>query len=127
MKREEGVERFHFPPPCTGQGTWASYLIVTVRVVGDGKDGDNVVFGKQANQCGHRWVVLGLILGVGACGIQVALLIIAVHDAGQHVGTISLIVEGRLGGEHQQVGAVRSPANVPLQGKEGRPTKQAAC
>lgn len=119
---EEGLRNSVSSPLCLipmCPGSQVSHLIVAVRIVGDGKDGDNVVLGEQAHQCGHRWVVLCLVLGVGAHGIQVALLIIAVHDAGQHVGTISLIVEGGLGGKHQQVCAVSPPADVPLEGKEG--------
>lgn len=92
----------------------ATYLIVAVGVVGDSKDGDNVVFAKQAHQCGHRRVILCPVLSVGACGVQVAPLVIAIQDAGQHVSTVSLVVESRLSGEHQQVGAVRAPADVTL-------------
>lgn len=90
-ERDDGVSE----APCAlSGGAWAPHLVVAVGVIGDGKDGDNVVFGEQAHQRWHRRVVLCLVLGVGACGIQVALLVIAAHDAGQHVGTVGLIVKG---------------------------------
>ena len=70
------------------------HLVVAVGVVGDGEDGDDVVSAEQAHQGGYRRVVLRPVLGIGARGVQVALLIVALHDAGQHVGTVGLVVEG---------------------------------
>ena len=119
-------EKFHgsLPEPREAK---VPHLVVAIGVVGDGEDGDDVVLAEQAHQGGHRWVVLHLVLGVGARGVQVALLVITPHDAGQHVGPVGLVVEGRLGGENQQVGAVGAPADVPLgRARRGVPVEQAA-
>lgn len=53
-------------------------------------------------------------MGVFALGVQVAVLVVALQDAREHVDTISLVVKRRLGGEHQQVSTVSSPANLLL-------------
>lgn len=91
-----------------------SDLVVRVGVVGDSKDGDDVVFLQQADQHGDGGVILLDVLCVFACGVQVAELIVARQDPRQHVGAIVLVVEGRLGGEHEEMCAVWAPANIVL-------------
>ena len=43
------------------------------------------------------------------------MLVVARQDARQHVSTVSLVVEGRLGGENQDVCAVVSPTDLILE------------
>lgn len=75
-----------------------------------------------------RRVVLHLVLSVGARGGPGGTPRRSPHDAGQHIGPVGLVVEGRLRWRtHQQVGAVRAPA-VSLWGEqEWVPVEQAAC
>lgn len=75
-------------------------LIVCVGVVGDGQDGDDVVFAQYTDQRGYWRVILGYILCVFAFCVQVAKLVIAWQNAWQHISTIRLVVEGWLGGEN---------------------------
>ena len=89
-------------------------LVVRVWVVGNSKYGDDVVFAKHADQRGYWWVILFGILCVFALWVQVALLVVAWHDAGQYVSAICLVVEGWLGGENQEMRAVVSPTNPIL-------------
>lgn len=93
-------------------------------MVCDGEDGDNVVFAQQADQGGHRGVVLPGVLCVFPIGVQVALLVVAWHDARQHVGTVRLVVEGRLGGEDQEVGGMATPADLFLEGRKRKETER---
>lgn len=94
--------------------TKSTNLIVSVGVVGDSKNGNDVMFAQQADQCGYGRVILIYILCVFALRVQVAALVIARQDAGQHVGAVSLVVEGRLGGENQQMCAVVAPTDLIL-------------
>jgi len=83
-------------------------------VVGDGEDGDDVVLGEQADQRGYRRVILLHGLGVFARRVEVAALVVARQDARQHVGAVRLVVEGRLGGENQEMRAAAAPADLIL-------------
>lgn len=83
-------------------------------MVGDSKDGDDVVFAQQTDQCGYGRVILFYILCVFVICVQVALFVIARQDARQHVGAVSLVVEGRLGGENQEMRAVVAPTDLIL-------------
>lgn len=91
-------------------------------MVGDGKDGYDVVLAQQTHEGGHRGIVLLGVVGVGAVLAQVALLVVTLQDPRQHIGAVGFIVEGRLSGEDQQVSAVLPPANALLgpQRWEGR-------
>lgn len=55
--REGGRERspldFHPTPTPLPSEASAPHLIIAVGIVGDGEDGDNVVFAKQAHQGGY--------------------------------------------------------------------------
>lgn len=48
---------------------WSPHLIVAVGVVGDSKDGDDVVLAQQAHQGGHRRIILLGVIHVGAIGV----------------------------------------------------------
>lgn len=83
-------------------------------MVGDRKDGNDVVFAQQADQRGYGRVILVYILCVFVICVQVALFVVARQDAGQHVRAVSLVVKGRLGGENQEMRAVVTPADLIL-------------
>ncbi len=84
-------------------------------MVGDSKDGNDVVFAQQTDQRGDGRVILVYILCVFAVCVQVAALVVALQDARQHVSTIRLVVEGRFGGENQEMCAEVAPADVILE------------
>lgn len=50
------------------------------------------------------------------------MLVVARQDARENIDTVWLVVEGRLGGEDQEMSTVTAPANVILAGgqEEGR-------
>lgn len=56
-------------------------LVVCVGMVGDGKDGNDVVFAQQPDQGGDGWIVLGDVFCVFPIRIQVTELIVAFQDA----------------------------------------------
>lgn len=56
-------------------------LVVCVGMVGDGKDGNDVVFAQQPDQRGDGWVILGDVFCVFPIWIQVTELIVAFQDA----------------------------------------------
>lgn len=84
-------------------------------MVGDSKDGDDVVFAQQADQRGDGRVILMDVLRVFPSCIQVAALVVALQDARQHVGAVGFVMKGRLGGENQQMCAVAAPTDLILQ------------
>lgn len=68
-------------------------LVVCVRMVGDSKDGNDVMFAQQTDQCGYGWVILIYVLCIFPGWIQVAALVIAFYDARQNISTISFIMK----------------------------------
>lgn len=90
-------------------------LVVCVGMVGDRKDGNDVVFAQQTDQRGYGRVVLVDVFCVFSSWIQVTLLVVAFQDARQHVDAVGFVMKGRLGGENQQMCAVAAPTDLLLQ------------
>lgn len=57
------------------------------------------------------------VLRVFAQRVQVAKLVVARQDAGQHVSAVGLVVEGGLGGENQEMRAAVAPTDFILEGE----------
>lgn len=63
-------------------------------MVGDGKDGNDVVFAQQPDQRGDGWVILSDVFCVFPIWIQVTELVVAFQDARQHVGAVGFVMKG---------------------------------
>lgn len=96
---------------------WSKFtnLVVCVRMVGDSKDRNDIMFAQQTDQRGYGWVILMDGFFVIPSWIQVAALVVAFQDARQHIGTVRFIMKGWLGGENQQMCAVTAPTDLILQ------------
>lgn len=69
-------------------------LVVCVRMVGDSKDGNDVVFAQQTDQRGYGWVILMDVFCVFPSWIQMTELVVAFQDARQHIGTVGFVMKG---------------------------------
>lgn len=63
-------------------------------MVGDSKDGNDVMFAQQTDQRGDGRVVLMDVFCVFPSWVQVTALVVAFQDARQHVGAVRFVMKG---------------------------------